>query len=204
MRLALDHLAVAAETLAAGRAMVEAALGVRLDEGGRHAHFGTHNLLLGLGEGIYLEVIAVDPAAPAPQRSRWFGLDRFAGRPRPVAWICRTDDLDAALAGFPDAGEPVALLRGDLRWRMAVPASGMLPFDNAFPALIAWQGAGHPAARLAPSGCRLKRLEVAHPEAEALQARLAPVLDDARVIFVPGPGGLRAEFETPRGRRWLQ
>ena len=176
MRLAIDHLAVAAETLAEGRAMVEAALGVRLEEGGRHPHFGTHNLLLGLGEGLYLEVIAVDPAAPAPQRSRWFGLDRFAGRPRPVAWICRTDDFDAALAGFPEAGEPMALSRGDLRWRMAVPGSGS----------------------------RFKRLEVAHPEAEALQARLAPVLDDARVIFVPGPGGLRAEFETPWGRRWLQ
>ncbi|MGB8622709.1 MAG: VOC family protein, partial [Paracoccaceae bacterium] len=37
----LDHLAVAAETLEAGVAAVEAALGVRLAEGGSHAAMGT-------------------------------------------------------------------------------------------------------------------------------------------------------------------
>ncbi|MEL6648491.1 MAG: VOC family protein, partial [Pseudomonadota bacterium] len=44
--LELDHLAIAAETLEDGREAVEAALGVSLQPGGQHAHFGTHNLLL--------------------------------------------------------------------------------------------------------------------------------------------------------------
>ena len=65
----LDHLAVAAESLGVGRAVVEDQLGLRLQDGGRHAHFGTHNLLLGLEDGLYLEVIAVDPDAPAPGSS---------------------------------------------------------------------------------------------------------------------------------------
>lgn len=43
-----------------------------------HVHrlqFGTHNRCLGMEDGIYLEVIAVDPEAPPPSRPRWFGLD---------------------------------------------------------------------------------------------------------------------------------
>lgn len=77
--LELDHLAVAAETLEDGREAVETALGVRLQPGGQHPHFGTHNMLLGLEDGLYLEVISIDPAAPKPGYARWFDLDRFEG-----------------------------------------------------------------------------------------------------------------------------
>lgn len=204
MKLALDHLAVAAETLEAGRAAVEEALGVALQPGGRHPHFGTHNRLLGLEGGLYLEVIAIDRQAPAPAGPRWFDLDRFAGRPRPQAWICRTHDLEGFLDARPEAGAPVALARGDLRWRMAVPETGVLPWDNVFPAVIAWQAGGHPADRLAASGCRLARLVVAHPRADGLRARLAPVLEDARVVIEPGAPALRFEFVTPHGQRVLE
>jgi hypothetical protein len=202
--LELDHLAVAAETLEAGRAHVEAALGVALQQGGQHAHFGTHNLLLGLEDGLYLEVIAVDPDAPTPAVARWFDLDRFTGAPRMGTWICRCDDLEVALAQAPaGAGAPVDLARGDLRWRMAVAADGRMPFDGAFPALIQWQGA-HPAARLTPSGCRLRRLIVTHPDVGDLRAALSGMLTDPRVVIEAGADmALRAEIDTPHGLRVL-
>lgn len=204
MSLALDHLAVAAETLEEGCAAVEDALGVAPRGGGKHAHFGTHNRLLGLAGGLYLEVIAIDPEAPAPAHPRWFDLDRFSGRPRPHVWICRTDDLDGFVAAHPEAGVPLALARGDLNWRMAVPRTGVLPFDNRFAAAIEWQGEAHPAARLAASGCALRRLVVAHPDAAALRAALAAELCEPRVVFEPGAPALRAEVDTPRGLRVLQ
>ena len=201
--LTLDHLAVAAETLEAGRAHVEAALGVALQPGGRHARFGTHNMLMGLADGLYLEVIAVDPAAPAPADARWFNLDAVTGPPRLANWICRTPAIGPALARFPQAGRAVALERGDLRWSMAVPESGVLPFDNLFPALIHWPGEAHPAARLADTGCALTRLTVRHPRAEALRATLAPALHDDRLAFDIGAPGLFAEIMTPHGPRIL-
>lgn len=199
----LDHVAVAARNLDEGRAWVEAALGVTLQPGGAHAHFGTHNLLLGLADGLYLEVIAVDPGAPPPGRARWFDLDRFTGPPRLGNWICRTQDLDGMVARFPGIGPAVPLARGDLRWRMAVPGDGILPFDNVFPAIMQWQGGTHPSERLAASGCSLRRLVVQHPDVPRLQAELEPVLEDARIDFCPGPAALRAEFETPAGPRVL-
>lgn len=204
--LRLDHLAVTAMTLEAGVAAMEAALGVALAAGGKHALMGTHNRLLGLGD-VYLEVIAVDPDAAAPGRSRWFDMDHFAGAPRLTNWIARCGDLASAVALAPAGiGVPTAFARGELRWQMAVPEDGRLPFDGAYPALIAWQGAargaGHPAARLPDVGCRLRRLEIAHPEAAALRAALAGVLDDPRVVIVAGAvKAMRAEIETPHGLR---
>ena len=185
--------------------MVEAALGVPMQAGGKHALFGTHNLLMGLAEGLYLEVIAIDPEAEAPGRARWFDLDNFEGAARLGNWICRTDDLGGVLAALPDgAGEAVALSRGDLRWQMAVPKAGRLPFDECQPALIEWQGALHPAMMLVEQPVRLLELVVVHPEVEALRAQVAPMLADARVRFEAGARpGLRAEFETPLGRRVL-
>ena len=78
MMLAIDHIAVSAATLEDGSEWVEMALGVPLTGGGKHPHMGTHNRLLSLGD-LYLEVIAVDPAAPKPGYPRWFDLDHFAG-----------------------------------------------------------------------------------------------------------------------------
>lgn len=202
--LQLDHLAIAAQTLEAGRDAVERALGVRLQPGGQHPHFGTHNLLLGLEDGLYLEVIAIDPTAPKPDYARWFDLDRFAGSPRLNNWICRTDDMARTLVKLPQAGKPIALSRGDLRWQMAVPEDGILPFDGLFPALIEWQCETHPAGLLRASGCRLQRLTVRHPQAGNLKAQIGDGFTDDRVSFEAGPVGLRAEFITPAGIRILQ
>ena len=101
-------------------------------------------------------------------------------------------------------GEPMALARGDYRWRMAVPGDGVLPFDGAFPALISWQGTAHPAMALRDRGVRLRRLEIGHPEAAALKAALAGRLDDPRVVVVPAAEkSLHAEFDPPFGARQL-
>ncbi len=204
MTCLLDHLALSAATLAEGVEAVETALGLPLAPGGAHPQMGTHNRLLGLGP-VYLEVIAIDPGAPAPGRPRWFDLDNFAGAPRLTNWIARTPDLEAALALAPEGtGMPVALERGDLSWRMAVPGNGKLPFSGAFPALIQWNGAAHPAGRLPDAGARLTALEIAHPRAEALRAALAPLFDSLPAALHEGPFGFRAEFETPHGRRVLE
>jgi len=204
MSLVLDHIAVAGESLEAATAHVEACLGVAMQPGGQHAHFGTHNRLMGLEDGLYLEAIAVDPSAPAPGYPRWFDLDRFTGVPRIGNWICRTDDLDAAVAALPQAGVPVALSRGDVRWRMAVPKDGRLPQDNRFPALMQWQTRPTPAETLTPTGCRLIRLVIGHPEAARIEAQLAPYLRDARIVFDEGSKGIRAEFDTPSGPKVLE
>jgi hypothetical protein len=200
--LELDHIAVAGGTLAEATDFTEGRLGIRMQKGGEHDVFFTHNTLLGLEDGLYLEAISINPMAPRPDRARWFDLDRFTGTPRLTNWICRCNDLDATLAQMPAGmGAPVDLQRGDLRWRMAVPESGILPFDNCAPALIQWQTPLHPAKKLVPSGVRLTRLVVQHPQVADLAKALSGHFNDARVVFAQGPAALQADFEAPWGKK---
>jgi len=174
MALELDHLVVAAATLAEGVAWCESVLGVTPAAGGRHALMSTHNRLLKLeGEAhprAYLEIIAIDPDAPAPGRARWFDLDdavlqarlREKG-PQLVHWVARTNDLDAALAERAreghDGGRIVAASRetprGLLQWRIALRDDGAR--DLPRPTLIEW-GEVHPSDSLPSSGVRLESL----------------------------------------------
>lgn len=192
--LSFDHIAIAATTLAAGVADIEQALGVSLQPGGKHTHYGTHNRLLGLGD-IYLEVIAKDPDAPQKSYPTWFNLDHFSGPARPANWICRTPDFATAP---PETGPPVQLARDDIRWELTVPDDGGLPFDGAYPTLLRWAtGITPPAQSLPDSGCRLISWTVIHPD----MATIAPMikLADSRVTFAAGPAGFRAVIDTPGG-----
>ncbi|WP_137700185.1 VOC family protein [Marimonas lutisalis] len=203
--LKLDHLAVACTDLEEGRAYVEATLGVPMQAGGKHVNFGTYNYLMGLEDGVYLEVIAIDPDAPDPGRRRWFDLDDFSGPPRLTNWICQTGDIDAALALAPDGmGAPLDQRRDDLTWKMAAGEEGHLPVSGGFPAVISWGDTPHPSTRLAPTGVRLERLVITNPEAERLTRVLEPLLSDARIVIEAGEKALRAEFSTPLGRRVLE
>ncbi len=109
----LDHLTVAALTLEEGVAHVERQLGVAVPPGGAHPLMGTHNHLMQLGDGIFLEIIAPDPAVE-PKRPRWFALDdahmraRLKSSPRLISWVVRVPDLTATLRDTPSsAGEAV-------------------------------------------------------------------------------------------------
>lgn len=176
----LDHLVVAARDLDSGARWLEDRLGVPLVPGGAHLLMGTHNRLLRLagGEWLYLELIAVDPAAAPSPRPRWFGLDdpalqtRLAERPHLIHWVARCDDL--AREATPAHGEILAMQRGDFRWRIAVPADGSLPDGGRQPTLIQWDAPCHPAERLPESGCTLLEFDTAGPVA-VLQTPLGHV-----------------------------
>ena len=201
----LDHLAVCAETLDAGGAYVQGLLGVPLAPGGEHAAMSTHNRLLSLGPETYLEVIAIDPGAPPVDHPRWFDLDNFSGAPRLTNWVVQVSDMGAAQAAFgPGIGAAMQLQRGDLRWSMAVPGDGKLPFDNKHPAVIEWQGA-HPAPRLPDQQCRLHKLKISHPRATELGEKFQTLPDAPIVAFVQADTpGLVAEIATPTGIKVLK
>lgn len=193
----IDHLAVTCADLDEGARWVGSRLGVALEPGGRHERFGTWNRLLSLGPGAYLEVIAPEPGTE-PAAPRWFGLEAAAA-PALCNWIVRVESLDAALAEAPpEAGEALALSRGDLAWRVAVPPDGSMPWGGAFPTLIEW-GPRHPAERLPDRGVRLLGLEVGHPRAPRLREMLAPLADPRLTVVVADAPALRAWLATPMG-----
>jgi hypothetical protein len=195
MTLRLDHVAIATTDLQGATGHLERRLGVPFEAGGRHPMMGTYNRLLSLGPDLYLEVIAIDPEADRPERPRWFGLDGFSGKMRPIAWIVATDDLEACPA---PAGRPLRLSRADLKWSITVPDDGLQPNDGLFPAFIQWEGDSHPSTRLPDRGCRLAGLTISHPDMAPIRAAIAG-LDDGRILLRVGPPALMLEITTPNG-----
>jgi hypothetical protein len=183
----VDHLVVGAATLEQGAAWCAATLGVLPGPGGKHPLMGTHNLLLAIGSPAfpraYLEIIAIDPQAPAPVRRRWYDLDDpalravLASGPRLIHWVARCDDVmgecNALAAAGIDRGEVLEAgrdtPRGLLRWRISVRSDGARLAGGDLPTLIEW-GDTHPADSLATSPLRLVALSVGRlPVAAARQ-----------------------------------
>ncbi len=219
---AIDHLVIAAPTLAEGVAWCEQTLGVSPGPGGAHALFGTHNRLLRLatasGQACYLEIIAVDPAA-TPQReaplARWFDLDQPALQTQLreqglqlIHWVLRVPQIDTALQAWQalglDRGPALTASRptpqGLLQWRISVRDDGQRLMGGALPTLIQW-GDVHPCDAMPESGLALLDLSLQMPNTAELQQALAAAagLNDSAVHTHSAPAGLSARLRTPRG-----
>ena len=207
----LDHVVVAAATLADGVAWCQEKLGIVPGAGGEHPFMGTHNRIFGIATArfpkAYFEIIAIDPSAATPKRPRWFGLDdpalqrALAKGPRLIQWVARCTDIGAAgealrARGFdPGAAQQAERQtpRGVLRWQITLRADGRRLCDGALPVLIEW-GEVHPSDSLPESGVALTAATlggVVGPFGVALGAGVA--VDRA------GAAPLRIALQTPRG-----
>lgn len=213
----VDHLVVMAHTLDEGVAWCESMLGVTPGPGGQHAFMGTHNRLLQIASAsfaqAYLEIIGIDPLAPAPARRRWFDMDSPVMRqhiathgPQLTHFVTRVSDISVATDAWRaldlDPGEVLPASRmtpqGELRWKISIREDGARLFDGSLPTLIEW-GQTHPTDSLPPSQVSLESLEARHPAHRALAAAYAAIdLRDVRTS--PGEPGLTATLRTPKGR----
>jgi hypothetical protein len=200
--LELDHLVVAANSLEQGVTWLENKLGVKLQTGGKHPLFGTHNALLRLDESTYLEVIAVDPDVPKPTRARWFELDRayLLAQPKLIHWVARTNNLKTRVQQFPMLGSILEASRGDLSWQITVPDDGHLNFEGLMPTLISWNGI-HPTSQLEPRDCNLLQLHGYHPEPQVVNDTFEQLGAQFILEVVKAPiAKLSAIIQTPHGR----
>jgi Glyoxalase-like domain len=212
----VDHLVVMAATLEQGVQWCEATLGIMPEAGGQHALMGTHNRIFKIASErypqAYFEIIAIDPDAPAPDRTRWFDMDEPALReriardgPQLIHFVASVPDAAAAVNALKllglDRGAVLQASRpsagGMLQWQITVRADGQRLFDGTLPTLIQW-GPIHPAQSLPESGVTLQALDSSHPQAQALDAA-CQVIGLAGVRVSQGPARLSARLQTPRG-----
>jgi Glyoxalase-like domain len=200
----LDHLVYAAPDLDVAIQDLESRLGVRPGYGGKHAGGLTHNALLSLGEGSYLEIIASVPGAAESGTPLAFGLDTLE-EPRLVTWSMKAPDIDSrieeARASGYDPGDPVDGGRdlpdgSRLSWRVSL--RPQLAGDGVVPFLTQWRSEPHPS-ETAPDGCRFVSLRAVHPEPESVLPMLRALSVDLPVTAGDSPG-LFATLETPNGR----
>ncbi len=202
---ALDHLIIASESLEAGARYVEDKFGAKPQTGGQHLGHGTHNLLMSVGSGAYLEIISPDPTQPEPDKPRPFGLDgtslreRIAVRPRLIHYVMRCADLSGKLGSIGYAlAKPALMTRGSLAWELAIntvpDGIGVQPL----PSLIDWGKHPSPGHTLPPSGVALNAIHACGP---AIQCESLKMMTCERRLTVSERTSpmLAAEFQTPDG-----
>lgn len=209
-RCYIDHITITAPSLEAGSKLVQQTLGVAPQTGGEHPRMGTHNLLLRLGDSLFLEVISPNPNAPSPGRPRWFGLDDLSPDSVPAlsAWVARTADIQTTVSASSEPlGNIEPMSRGALNWLITIPADGSIPLNGAAPALIEWHAETHPAAKLQDHGLSLAKLEIFHPEPERISRLLASIQMDGPLSVSSLSAGetpyLVVHINTPQGLREL-
>ena len=202
----IDHFAIGAADLDQGVAALQAALGVTVPRGGKHTAMSTHNCVMQAGGESFLEILAIDPEAPDPGRTRWFTLDdpatqrRLAERPRALCWVVGTDSLDEIVAKSPvDLGEVVPFSRGDRSWRLTVPKDGSLPVGGLLPAFIEWSPGPHPSTGMQDLGVALKAVKLTHPEPARLSDLLSRLGVDHLAVVEEGPRALAFSLASPLG-----
>lgn len=224
MHAEIDHLVIAARTLADGVAWCEATLGVTPGPGGAHPLMGTHNRLLNIASDAfpraYLEIIAIDPTVTPTRgagQQRWFDLDDAALQtalaqhgPHLVHFVARVPDAQATLRALAQAPAPVGPIdrgtlieagrdtpAGRLTWQITVRDDGQRLFDGALPTVIEW-GPVHPVDAMPASGLTLRSMQFTHPRAEALAGALQTI-GFADLPVQTGVPNFVAVLDTQRG-----
>lgn len=211
--LTLDHLTLIAPSLEEGAAHVHACLGIDLPAGREHPDMGTHNRLLRLGDGVYLEVIALNPAAPPPAQARWFGLDdQDAVREawhrghRLRGWVARTQQMDAVLAQHGHLlGSKTQLSAGAAPpYFFAIPPGGALPLAGLAPSMIDRGQRPPPIAAMPDLGAQLGSFTVEHPDPAMVRDLYAALgIAHAPQVEKGATFRYRAEISMPGGLRLL-
>jgi Glyoxalase-like domain len=169
----LDHIVIGTRDLNEGARYLESCLRCTLAPGGQHIGFGTHNRLLNLGGGAYLELIALDPvqvdnpAMPIKYKAP-FGLGNpevqatIANDPQLLAWVVATDNIAQYASLFEHIGTPTTMRRGEMQWTITHRSDGQ-PVPAGLPTFIDWGdlsgGAMHPSERLPASAVSLAHLK---------------------------------------------
>jgi len=211
-----DHLVVGAHDLTMGREWFARMFKSEIATGGKHPDMSTHNLLSSVSDTGFIEVIAIDPEAPSPERTRWFSLDSPATQqlltvtPKLLTWVVGTPDLDQSIEALRSVGLNVGnatqLQRGDLRWRLSVPEDGALVENGVIPSLIEWQSNTHPASAMQSNGLRLEELMLRHPEPQKIERALQIIGADNLATVVASTDGapsLSAIIDSPVGRQLI-
>lgn len=195
---ALDHLIVGSQDLTEAIDWFENLTGVRAAFGGKHPGMGTHNALASLGDGAYLELLAIDPDQDGGLfASVLDGLET----PELIAWAAGCNDSTAASEGFTSAniGSTIVPMTREspdgalLSWEVILPTKPPL----GTPFLIDWMQTKHPSSTT-PSGIEITEFVIMTPDVSLL-TDISQGLDGDWTISQGPFNSLNATMNTPKG-----
>lgn len=175
----IDHVILATADLEQGIAELERRTGVRPQMGGAHPGRGTRNALMSLGDGVYLELIAPDPAQPAdlPAARRLRATEGLT----PDGWALTPTSLEALQKRYATTAIALTPPFGGSRVRPDGRRIGwqIIAFQaderRTEPFFIKWDDMALHPSRTAPPGCTLGGIALRDVATAKLVERLRPL-----------------------------
>lgn len=199
---ALDHIIWATASIDTRPSTIEKRLGVGLDEGGTHPDSGTGNLLGGLGDGAYLEVL-FPSSHSSPAGSLGSRLSQLE-RPCLYHWALRVENLERVAAAARSTGiRPGAVVPGSRETADGTRLTWSLMFLDepglgaAAPFFIDWHDTPHPTTSLRSVGALIE-LAIRAPDAERLN-RLFDAIGASFKADASDAVALEAKVRPPTG-----
>ena len=143
----LDHIVIGSFTLDEGTKFVENILQAKLSDIGYHKDMGTHNRVIRISEGVYLEVIAIDPKTSKLNNRKWFNLDnsklqsKLKKSPQIIGYVIENNDINITKYYDPFFKSS----RDIYKWKFAMPTFNNNILDSEIivsgmiPSLITWK-----------------------------------------------------------------
>ena len=182
--LSLDHVILGIDDLEKGMSEFENSTGVAPIYGGVHEKLGTHNALVSMGEGRYLEILA--PRDPSHIQNPFgnFQLESLT----PIGWVIRSEDLQREiedLDAYKIAHNGISSMSrkasdgSEISWRNIFLKGQEQIAINPF--YIEWgSGVTHPS-EATPKGCLLEAITVSTQQEDPLSTYLMGL--DLPVIY---------------------
>ena len=200
---AFDHFIFGGPELESMRRNFASMTGIEATLGGRHPGLGTRNALASLGDGVYFELLAVDPEQSL--EGNMGGRLQAFEKAHLFAYMLKARDgeLEAAKTVLDRHGIASDLFDASrttpdgtvLRWRLLVPRDN--PFGDFVPKFIDWLDTPHPSGANA-RGCRFESFSMGHPQARDLSALLGELDAQVPVQRADQPY-MHLTVDTPRG-----
>jgi hypothetical protein len=195
----IDHILLGIDDLERGMQAFEQATGVKPVLGGKHPR-GTHNALVSLGDGTYVEIIAIQKGVKPPED--FAGLAQLH-RLTPIGWAVSAKDsaqlrsrLEAAGLAVTDPapGSRITPAGKTLSWHTFNLKDN---FEEA-PFFIVWSPqTAHPSTT-SPGGCKLQQWRIAGPHGRNLE-QLRRTLDVGVEVADAKATVLRLSLTCPKG-----
>ncbi len=207
LRVDIDHLLLAITDLDSGMEQFESLTGIQPVFGGVHPHIGTHNALVSLGEGRYLEIIA--PQDPSKSIQGPFGGFDKRESLSVFGWSICANELESLQTSLENHHIKHS---GSVPGSRATPDGQLLKWSTTFiltesafginPFFIRWENHELHPSRATPGGCTLQDFTVGRQSGEPLDRLLRELKFDQEPNYQQGAITgrlLRFGLRTPKG-----
>jgi len=188
MKRKIDHIVYAVLDLERAIDQFEMETGCRPIFGGYHTTQGTKNALVNLGDGCYLEFLAIDKDNKKITVNRWMGID-LVSKPTITRWALKSNDLEKEAKILKVANPNLAKITAGqrtmengktLNWKLTMPLPK--PKVELIPFLLDWSDSEvHPTDNLVQE-CELIEMKFITQNPDYLSTFFKKFSFDSKVV----------------------